>query len=62
MVAPLTEAEKKNKAVKDEKDAKAVLAARDVLIKKTYYDGAGYNSLAITLRDVRKKERQHDKQ
>ena len=36
------------------KDAKAVLEKRDALIKRMYYDGAGYNSQAITLRDVRK--------
>ena len=55
MVA-FTEAQEKAKADKDDADAKAVLAKRDELIKKTYYDGAGYNSLAITLRDVRKKD------
>ena len=45
----LTETQKK--AIKD---ATAVLEKKAALIKKTYYDGAGYNSQAITLRDVRK--------
>ena len=49
----LTDEQKKAKAIKD---AKEVLTKRDELIKKTYYDGSGYNSQAITLRDVRKKD------
>ena len=61
MAIALTEAQNKSKADKDEADAKAVLAKRDDLIKNTYYDGAGYNSLAITLRDVRKKDSTIDK-
>ena len=36
------------------KEAKAILVRRDELIRRTHYDGAGYNSQAITLRDVRK--------
>ena len=43
--------EEQKKAIKE---ATAVLTKKDALIKKTYYDGAGYNSQAITLRDVRK--------
>ena len=43
------------------KDATAVLEKQAALIKKTYYDGAGYNSQAIKLRDVTK-IRQHDNQ
>ena len=46
--------EEQKKAIKD---ATAVLTKQDELIKRTYYDGAGYNSQAITLRDVRKKDK-----
>ena len=54
--AELTPAEIEAKAAQALKEAKAVLTKRDDLIAKTYYDKSGYNSLAITLRDVRKKD------
>ena len=43
----------------EERKAKAeeVQKKKDNLIKKAYYDGAGYNSQAITLRDVRKTDK-----
>ena len=43
--------DEQKKAIQDAKD---ILTKRDALIRKTYYDGTGYNSQAITLRDVRK--------
>ena len=51
MPEELTDEQKKAKAIKE---AKEVLTKRDALIKRMYYDGAGYNSQEITLRDVRK--------
>ena len=52
-----TPAQKEAAAAQALKEAKAVLTKRDDLIAKTYYDKSGYNSLAITLRDVRKEDK-----